>query len=206
MDQKKIGKFIADCRKAVGLTQMQLAEKLNITDRAVSKWETGKALPDSAIMLQLCQILNITVNDLLTGEIISMENYDKQTEKILLEAVKQKEESDKRMLKLEWVIGILSVIIILVPALVSTYIPVKEWVQVLIALSGFIPGLIGLSFAIKIEQIAGYYECQNCGHRYVPRLGKMYISMHFGRTRYLKCPNCGKKSWQKKVISKNKEQ
>ena len=206
MDQKKIGKFIAECRKNSGLTQMQLAEKLNITDRAVSKWENGKALPDSAIMLQLCQILNITVNDLLTGEIVSMENYDKQTEKILLDAVKQKEESDKRMLKLEWVIGILSVIIILIPAFVASFLPVKEWVQTVIALSGFIPGLIGLSFAMKIEQIAGYYECQNCGHRYVPRLGKMYISMHFGRTRYLKCPNCGHKSWQKKVISKNKDQ
>ena len=206
MDQIKIGKFIAECRKKVNLTQMQLAEKLGITDRAVSKWENGKALPDSAIMLQLCQILNITVNDLLTGEIVSMENYDKQTEKILLDAVKQKEESDKRMLNLEWVIGILSVIIILIPAFVASFLPVKEWVQTVIALSGFIPGLIGLSFAIKIEQVAGYYECQKCGHRYVPSFKAACFSMHMGRTKFMKCPKCGEKSWQKKVLSKEKEQ
>ena len=72
MDQVKIGKFIADCRKRANLPQMQLAEKLGITDRAISKWETGKALPDSSIMLELCGLLGITVNDLLSGEVISV--------------------------------------------------------------------------------------------------------------------------------------
>jgi transcriptional regulator with XRE-family HTH domain len=74
MDQIKIGRFIAACRKKEGLTQAQLAEKLCITDRAVSKWETGKTLPDSSIMLQLCDTLKITVNDLLSGEVVTMEN------------------------------------------------------------------------------------------------------------------------------------
>ena len=83
MDQIKIGKFIASCRKGVGLTQMQLAEKLNVTDRAVSKWETGKSLPDSSIMLELCEILKITVNDLLSGEVVTMENYNKQLEEVV---------------------------------------------------------------------------------------------------------------------------
>ena len=91
MNQIKIGKFIAECRKQKNLTQMQLAEKLGITDRAVSKWETGRAMPDSSIMLSLCGILNVTVNDLLSGEVISMENYNKESERNLLEAVKQKE-------------------------------------------------------------------------------------------------------------------
>ena len=63
MDQIKIGKFIAECRKKQDLTQMELAEKLNITDRAISKWETGKAMPDSSIMLELCDILKISVNE-----------------------------------------------------------------------------------------------------------------------------------------------
>ena len=80
MDQAKIGKFIAACRKKGNLTQMQLAEKLGITDRAVSKWETGKALPDSSIMLELCDVLKITVNDLLCGEVVSMDNYNKERE------------------------------------------------------------------------------------------------------------------------------
>lgn len=70
MDQLKIGRFIAQQRKDVGLTQLQLAEALGITDRAVSKWERGKSLPDASLMLPLCKILQITVNDLLHGEVI----------------------------------------------------------------------------------------------------------------------------------------
>lgn len=203
MDQIKIGKFIAECRKKEGLTQMQLAEKLNITDRAVSKWERGKSLPDSAIMLELCGILKITVNDLLSGEVIMVDNYKKEMENKLLEMVKQKEESDKRLLTLEWVIGILSVIIIVVPAFVGKFLLLEEWQQVTVALSGFIPGLVGISFAVKIEQVAGYYQCKECGHKYVPTFKAVFLAMHMGRTRYMKCPRCGKKSWQKKVISKD---
>ena len=90
MDQMKIGKFIAECRKQKNLTQMQLAEKLNITDKAISKWERGLSLPDSSIMLELCGILGITVNDLLSGEIITMDNYNKELEKNLFEVIKQK--------------------------------------------------------------------------------------------------------------------
>ena len=80
MDQVKIGKFIAERRKSVNLTQAQLAETLNITDRAVSKWERGIAMPDSSIMLELCSILKITVNDLLCGEVVIMDNYNKELE------------------------------------------------------------------------------------------------------------------------------
>ena len=74
MDQIKIGKFIAELRKENKLTQAQLAEMLCITDRAVSKWENGRSMPDSAIMLELCGILKISVNELLRGEKNTMEN------------------------------------------------------------------------------------------------------------------------------------
>lgn len=77
MNQTEIGKFIAKCRKEQKLTQAQLAEKLNITDRAVSKWKNGKSMPDSSIMLELCEILGITVNELLSGEKINMESNTK---------------------------------------------------------------------------------------------------------------------------------
>lgn len=85
MNQIKIGKFIAKCRKKNNLTQMQLAEKLNITDRAISKWENGKGMPDSSIMLDLCNELKISVNELLCGELIEMNNYNEVAEKMLLE-------------------------------------------------------------------------------------------------------------------------
>lgn len=203
MNQIKIGQFIAERRKAVGLTQMQLAEKLNITDRAVSKWENGKSMPDSSIMLELCEILKITVNDLLCGEVISVEKYDKNTEKNLLEMVKQKEESDRHLLLLEWVIGILSLIVLFIPILIAGLLPMEEWQKTILVFSGIIPSIIGFCFALKIEQIAGYYKCKNCGHTYVPTYKAVNLAPHMGRTRYMKCPECHKRSWQKKVISKD---
>ena len=205
MNQLKIGQFIAQRRKDEGLTQLQLADKLGITDRAVSKWERGKALPDASLMLTLCEILHITVNDLLHGEVISMENYNQEMEQKLLELVKEKEANDRRLLTLEWIIGILSCIILFVPCIVAAYVPMEDWLRVVIAFSGFIPGFIGFGFAMKIEQVAGYYECQNCGHRYIPELSTMTMAPHMGRTRHMKCPECGKKTWQKKVLTKEKE-
>ena len=205
MDLVKIGKFISDCRKKENLTQMQLAEKLNITDRAVSKWETGRAMPDSAVMLQLCSILKITVNDLLNGEVVSMENYNVETEKKLIEMIKQKEDADKRLLALEIVVGVLSAIVLFVPVFVGALLPegaVEDWQRLIIVFSGFIPGIIGLLYSLKIEQVAGFYECQHCKHRYVPSYKAVSFAPHTGRTRYMKCPKCGRKSWQKKVLTK----
>jgi transcriptional regulator with XRE-family HTH domain/DNA-directed RNA polymerase subunit RPC12/RpoP len=202
MDQVKIGRFISERRKKVNLTQMQLAEKLGITDRAVSKWETGKSLPDSSIMLELCEILGISVNDLLSGEVVTMENYNKETEATLIEMVKQKEESDKNLLTLEWVIGILSMIVLFIPIIIGALVPMEEWKRVVIIFTGFIPAIIGFGFAVKIEQVAGYYECKHCGHKHVPTYWSVTKAMHMGRTRYIRCPECNKKSWQKKVISK----
>ena len=203
MDQLKIGAFIAERRKMKSLTQAQLAERLNITDRAVSKWENGRSLPDASIMLELCKILDITVNDLLSGEVVVMENYNKELEKRLLEMVKEKEKADKRLLKLEVVIGILSAIIGFAPIIFAAYAPLLEWQRVLIIFSGLIPALVGFSCALRIEQVAGYYECQHCKHKYVPTYKAMNFAPHMGRTRYMKCPKCHKKSWQKKVISKD---
>ncbi len=114
MDQIKIGKFISKCRKEKRMTQAQLAEKLNITDRAVSKWETGRGMPDSSIMLELCNELGITVNELLCGERLKMDDYNLKFEENLLAVQKEKEESDRRMLKLEMVIGVISSIAFLV--------------------------------------------------------------------------------------------
>lgn len=206
MDVEKIGKFIANRRKEAGLTQAQLAQRLNITDRAVSKWETGRAMPDSSIMLALCEVLNISVNDLLSGEVISSTDYRDELEKKLVEMVKQKEQNDRQLLALECLIGVLSVLVLLLPITVGSLLPegsVEDWQRVLIVLSGFIPAIIGFIFALKIEQVAGYYECGECGHTYVPTYKQVLWSPHMGRTRYLKCPKCNEKSWQKKVISKD---
>ena len=202
MDQVKIGRFIAECRKKANLTQIQLAEKLGITDRAISKWETGKSMPDSSIMLELCGTLGITVNDLLSGEVITMENYNKELENKLIEMVREKEKADKRLLALEWVIGILSMIILFVPIFIGALLPMEDWLRIVLVFSGFIPAIVGFCFTLKIEQVAGYYACKECGHRYVPTYKAVNCAPHMGRTRFMRCPACGKKSWQKKVLSK----
>ncbi len=202
MNQVKIGKFIAECRKKENLTQMQLAEKLNITDRAVSKWETGKAMPDSSIMLELCDALKITVNDLLSGEVVTMDNYNKELENNLLEMVKQKEESDKRLLKSEIVLGIIAVLPLIAAVVIASIVQMEEWKGGLLVGLSLLPLLIATPFALKIEQKAGYYECQKCGHRHIPQYSSVFFAMHINRTRYMRCPKCGKMSWQKKVLSK----
>ena len=204
MDQIKIGKFIAERRKLKSLTQAQLAEKLNITDRAVSKWENGRSLPDSAIMLELCEILDITVNDLLCGEVVVMEKYDKEMEKNLLEMAREKEKSDKQLLMVEIVMGFVSIGIMLGLCIFAAYAPMEEWLRIVLIIIGFIPVLVLTPFMLRIEQTAGYYECKKCGNRYVPKYGQVFRSMHRGRTRYMKCPKCNEKSWQNKVISKDK--
>ena len=102
MNQIKIGKFIASCRKEQGMTQANLAEKLGITDRAVSKWENGKSMPDSGIMLELCELLEINVNELLSGEKIDMNNYEEKTEENLRQVLNRVEKilNENRVLKL----------------------------------------------------------------------------------------------------------
>ena len=203
MDQIKIGKFIARCRKQNNLTQMQLAEKLGITDRAVSKWERGKSLPDAAIMLDLCALLNITVNDLLSGEVVVMKNYSDELEKTLLEMVKQKEESDKRLLFIEILVGVLCIIVMLALTAIASLCPMEEWLRITLILIGLFPLLVACPFMLKIEQTAGFYECKACKHRYVPTYKSVFIAPHINRTRYMKCPECGKRSWQKKVLKKD---
>ena len=200
MDQVKIGKFIAECRKKVNLTQMQLAEKLSITDRAVSKWETGRAMPDSSVMLKLCEILKITVNDLLSGEVVTMDNYNKELENNLLEMIKQKEKADKRLLKLEIVLCIIALLPLIAAIVIVNIVPMEEWIGGLLVGLCLLPLLIATPFALKIEQKAGYYECRKCGHKYIPQYGSVFWAMHINRTRYMRCPKCKKFSWNKKVL------
>ena len=203
MDQAKIGNFIQECRKKKNLTQVELAEALNITDRAVSKWENGKSMPDSSIMLELCKILGITVNDLLSGEVVSVENYEKENEKLLLQMAKEKEIADKRLLTSEIFIGFTSTIILFALILVATFVQMSNGLKIGLIAIGFVLFLAGCLYALRLEQVAGYYKCEKCGHTHVPTFKSMLFARHIGRTRHLRCPSCGKKSWQKKTITKD---
>ena len=205
MNQEKIGKFIASCRKKQKLTQEQLAEKLGITYKAVSKWETGKGLPDASIMKDLCNNLKITVNELLSGELINKEDYNKKAEEYMLEIYRQKEEGDRRLLKLEKIVGFLFVTYFIFILLTMNYLVEKNIISENMFLFIVIISLVYIvvmgSVLLKVEQIAGYYECGKCHNKYIPAYKSVNLAPHLGRTRYMKCPKCEKKSWNKKVLS-----
>ncbi|MBQ8140720.1 MAG: helix-turn-helix domain-containing protein [Clostridia bacterium] len=205
MDQIKIGRFIAERRKMNNMTQLQLAAKLNVTDRAVSKWENGKSMPDSSIMLDLCGELKISVNDLLSGEVVTVNDYNEKLEKNILEMAKQKETADKKLLSLEILIGVLSVIILLGFTFVASFVDMPAWLRITLIAFGLAVGIVGIMFALTIEQSAGYYSCKKCGFRYVPKYSSVLWAMHAGRTRYMRCPKCNEKSWQKKVLNKEEK-
>ena len=202
MDQIKIGKFIASCRKEQGMTQAVLAEKLGISDRAVSKWETGKSMPDSGIMLELCDLLKINVNELLSGEKIMAEFYDKRAEENLLAMKRQIEEKNRQMLRMEYWFIIPAVLAGLVMVFVASFVAMPAWLRTVLIAFALAMIFAAAFIAVGIEQKAGYYECQKCGHRYVPTYWQTNLAQHAGRTRYMKCPKCGKRSWQKKVLTR----
>ena len=202
MNQIKIGKFIAECRKAVKLTQAQLAEKLGVTDRAVSKWETGRAMPDSSIMLDLCRELKISVNELLNGEKIIMENNEQKNEQLLLDMAKELEKKNKTIWNSMWAFMIVSMTALFAGLLIAALlIPEGVW-QLVAILVICVVFLIPCFYALKLEVSVGAYKCKNCGYEIVPTYSEVLWAMHKGTTRHLKCPKCNKRTWCKKVIKR----
>ena len=201
MDQVKIGKFIKERRKVKKLTQSDLAERFGVTDRAISKWENGICMPDSGIISELCKILNITINDLFSGEVVDMKDNEKRLENNLLDMTKLKQEKDKQLLSLEIFIGILVSIILFACVFVASFAKIKDIYRLLLIVVGFIPFIIGIAYCLRIEQTAGYYECRKCHHKYVPTYLSVLWAAHVNRTRYMKCPKCNRYSWNKKVLN-----
>jgi transcriptional regulator with XRE-family HTH domain len=202
MDQIKIGRFIAECRKNVNLKQKQLAEKLGITDKAISKWERGITMPDTSIMLELCDILCISVNELLSGEKINMENINQKNEQLLLEMAKELEKKNKTVWTSMWAIMIVSMTALIVGIFISAFlIPEGIWqfVAILVICVVF---MIPCFYALKLEISVGAYKCQNCGYEIVPTYKEAMMAMHRGFTRHLMCPKCNKRTWCKKILKK----
>ena len=202
MNQIKIGKFIAECRKMINLTQIQLADKLGITDKAISKWERGIAMPDSSLMLELCDILGISVNELLNGEKIIMENNNQKNEQLLLDMAKELEKKNKTIWNAMWIIMTVSILgLIGGLAIIAFFMPEGPWMLVAI-ISLCVVFLIPCFYALRLEVSVGAYRCKNCGHEIVPTYKQALNAMHMGTTRYLKCPKCNQRTWCKKVIKK----
>lgn len=206
MDTEKIGRYIAQKRKEKGYTQKDLASLFSITDRAVSKWERGISLPDASIMIDLSKTLGISVNELLSGEDLeSAEEYNKKAEEIIIEMKKREEDANEILLRSESILTGSTVALFVLIILTSALIIENEILKIVIIILSLIPLLIAVFYALRIEQKAGYYECPHCHNRYIPSYSAVLKAMHMGRTRYLKCPECNKKGWHKKVTKQRDE-
>jgi transcriptional regulator with XRE-family HTH domain len=200
MDLGKIGKYIAQKRQEKGLTQEGLAEKLDISNKSVSKWERGVCLPDANNMARLCEIFGVSYNELLSGEEIARKDYERLAEEKLEEFAKIETAMNKKFLLYEIVIGYMATVSFLILCLVVSYVEMPTWARVVLFVLGFVLLLVGVCFCIKIETEAGKYECRKCGHKYEPKYSAVFFAPHIGRTRMMECPKCHKKSWQKKVV------
>ena len=203
MDQVKIGKFLSDERKAKGYTQKQLSELLGISDKTISKWECGNGFPEASLLLPLCNELEITVNELLTGERISQQNYKKKAEENMVNMIREKEENKQKIL-LTTMIGVISTITFVTLLLVVCFytdviiLPIKI-VLMMIAISVF---GVGLYVAMWGDRKIGYFKCRNCNQLFTPTFMQYTMGMHIVSTRYLKCPHCKTRTWCKKVMTK----
>ena len=192
MNQIKIGRFIAGRRKAKKLTQKQLADILLISDRTVSKWECGKGVPEVSLMLPLCDTLNITVNDLLSGEIVSEAQYQKKAEENMMNLMKENAENKKRM-ALSVICGIITIIAVCSLIVIAAYIDIPTAARIAVIIFAVVTAVLGIGAAAQLEVKAGYYECPNCKALFVPTMGEYVKGYHTLTKRKLTCPECGKR-------------
>ena len=203
MDQIKIGKWIAKERKRKNYTQKQLAEILGISDKTISKWECGNGFPEISLLLPLCKELDMSVNELLSGERLSLDEYKKKAEENMVDFIKEKENNKKKM-QLTVITGVSSTVAFLTLIMVvSVYTEVisAQAKALLVVIACVIFGS-GLYVAMQGERTIGYYKCKNCGEYFVPTFVQYTMGVHFFATRRLKCPHCGKTGWCKKVMGK----
>lgn len=201
MDQLKIGKFIADERKRKGYTQKQLSEKLEISDKTISKWERGNGFPEVSLLLPLCNELEITVNELLSGERVSEEDYRKKAEENMVNLVREAQESKKKIILSVMVAGL--TIIAAVPLfLLSGLLAMEIWTRILLIVIGVVVICGGIAIACVLDREAGAYECPDCNNRFVPDMKSYIMGPHTITKRKLVCPNCGAHKYCRKVLTK----
>ena len=201
MDQVKTGKFIQKMRKEQQLTQRQIADKLNISDKTVSKWETGNGLPEGGLMLPLCSLLHINVNELLSGERLDEQKYQEKAEMNIMDLLKEKAEAKRKIVILivQCIMTLLSGITLIMTA---SFLEMQVWVRIVLIVIAAAVIVSGIIVACVMEREAGVYECPCCGERFVPTMKEFVSGLHTFTKRKLKCPKCGKVSYCKKKLSK----
>ena len=201
MDQVKIGQFIKSCRKEKALTQRQVAEKLNISEKTISKWETGNGLPEVGLMLPLCELLEISVNELLSGERLDERKYFEKAEQNIMSLIQEKAEAKKKLI-IAFITGFAMLASGLTIILLAVLLEMPTWLKIVLGIVGALVILVGIGIACVLDKDAGVYECKHCGERFVPTMKAYLFAPHMPTSRKLKCPKCGKKSYCKKRLSK----
>lgn len=201
MDQIKIGGFIAEERKRKGYTQKILSEKLGISDKTISKWERGNGFPEVSLLIPLCSELDITVNELLSGERVSEEQYRKKAEENMVNLVKEAQENKKKII-LSVMVGILSIIAAVPLFIVAGMFDMSTGVRITFIAIGLVVVVIGIAVACIMDREAGAFECPECHERFIPDMKSYIMGAHTLTKRKLTCPKCGAHRYCKKVLTK----
>ncbi len=201
MDQIKIGKFIAEERKAKKYTQRELADKLSISDKTISKWERGNGFPEVSLLLPLCNELEITVNELLSGERLQAMDYKKKAEENMVNLVKEAQESKKKII-MSAMVGVLVIVAAVPLFVVAGMFEMQVWTRVLLMGIGFVITVMGIAIACVLDREAGAFECPECNNRFVPDMKSYIMGPHTITKRKLVCPYCGAHKYCKKVLTK----
>lgn len=191
MDQIRIGRFIAETRKAQNMTQRQLADALSISDKTISKWECGKGLPEVSLMMPLCAALEITVNDLLTGQKVSENDYQMKAEENMMNLIKENKENKKKM-ALSITCGIITIIAVCSLVVIASYIKMPVFIRILLIVFAIATAVAGIGAATMVEVGAGYFVCPHCKKDFVPTMEEFVKGYHTFTKRRLTCPECGK--------------
>jgi transcriptional regulator with XRE-family HTH domain/DNA-directed RNA polymerase subunit RPC12/RpoP len=201
MDQIKIGKFIKELRRDQGLTQAELAEKLCVSDKTISKWETGNGLPEVSLMLPLCETLAISVNELLSGRRLEEKQYYQEAEKNIMDLMEEK----KKLKKKFWFANIVCIAQLFVGLslmCLAATLEMETWLRITLIALGFVVIAIVTILATMLDLEIGSFECAKCGHHFQPTTSAYINGPHTPTKRYMKCPKCNKRSWCKKSLEK----
>ena len=201
MDQIKIGKFISEERKRKKYTQKELAEILGISDKTISKWERGNGVPEVSLLLPLCNELEISVNELISGERLEEVDYKKKAEENMVNLVREAQESKKKII-LSFVIVFFTLLAARPLFVIVEYMDLNKAAEIALIVIGCVIIVGGCVIASVLDKDAGAYECPECKERFVPTMKEYVMSVHTPMKRKLTCPKCGERKYCKHVLTK----
>lgn len=201
MDVQKIGELLATLRKEQKLTQEELGEKIGVTNKTVSRWENGNYMPPVEILLIFSKQFNVSINELLSGERLSTEQYKENAEEYIVDNLIKSSKEAKKRLTLAFIIACITILAGISIIILSSLYVTPIWLKIVSIVIAFIIIVLGIGVCCVLTVDAGVYKCPNCGEKFVPTLKDFIFGLHTFTKRKLKCPKCGKKSYCKKLLS-----